>query len=256
MPKILRILPYKPGSRSCRILARSLNGLRVRQAGNFRPRLRHLVVNWGNPRKPHWWIRGLNNPDAVGRSSNKLTALTILKEAGVSIPQFTVNHEEAAKWVGEAGKIVVGRRVLNGSKGIGCVIYRKEDGAAIVNFNCPLYTLHLRHKREFRIHVFKGRVIDMVEKRKRRGFEDRNAYIRNYHNGYVFTREGLQVPDCVSSEAIRATAVLGLDFGAVDVAFREKENKAYVFEVNTAPGIEGTTIQSYIRALKQELENG
>jgi len=149
LPKVLRLLPYKPGSRSCRVLARALNGLRVRFDGHFRQRLRHLVVNWGNPRKPRWWLRGLNNPDAVARSSNKLTALNILKEAGVSIPQFTVSHDEAAKWVGEAGKIVVGRRVLNGSKGIGCVIYG-EEGSPLPDFNCPLYTQHLRHKREFR----------------------------------------------------------------------------------------------------------
>ena len=255
MPKTLRLLPYKPGSKSCRILARTLNGLRVKfDSIKFRPRLRHLVVNWGNPRKPRWWVNGLNNPDAVARSSNKLTALNILKEAGVSIPLFTTSHEDAKSWV--AGKkLVVGRRVLNGSKGIGCVIYG-DEGRDLPDFNCPLYTQHLRHKREFRIHVFKGRVIDMVEKRKRRGFENRNNWIRNYNNGYVFTRNDLLVPECVQREAMRATQSLGLDFGAVDVAYREKEDKAYVFEVNTAPGIEGTTIQSYIRAFKQELVNG
>lgn len=247
--KLLRILPYKPGSKSARIIAKTLNGLRVRALGIFRPKLRHLVVNWGNPRKPGWWTMGLNNPDAVGRSSNKLTALNILKASGVSIPTFTTSHEEAKQWVAN-DKIVVGRRVLNGSRGIGCVIYGGEREEV---FNCPLYTLHLHHKREFRIHVFKDRIIDMVEKRKRRGFENRNAYIRNHNNGYVFSREALQVPACVQQEAIRATTCLGLDFGAVDVAYREKEDKAYIFEVNTAPGIEGTTIKSYINAIRGEM---
>lgn len=250
--KLLRILPYKTGSKSARIIARTLNGLRVRFAGLFKPKQRHFVVNWGNPRKPRWWQNGMNSPDTVGRSSNKLSALTILQAAGVSIPKFTTSHEEAAKWVNEDERIVVGRRVLNGSKGIGCVIYG-QDEVPSPDFNCPLYTQHLRHKREFRIHVFRGRVIDMVEKRKRRGYENRNAFIRNYNNGYVFCRDRLSVPECVKQEAVKATAALGLDFGAVDVAYREKENKAYVFEVNTAPGIEGTTIKSYINAFRAEL---
>lgn len=253
--KQLRILPYRKGSKSARVLARALNGLRVRFDGIFKPRLRHLVLNWGNPRTPRWWQVGLNSPEAVGRSSNKLSALTTLKAAGVSIPLFTTSHEEAKKWVTVDERIVVGRRILNGSKGVGCVVYGAE-GSETPIFNCPLYTLHLRHKREFRIHVFKGRIIDMVEKRKRRGFENRNTWIRNYNNGYVFARDNLQVPECVRQSAINATMALGLDFGAVDVAYREKENKAYVFEVNTAPGIEGTTIQSYIGAIRQELQHG
>ena len=251
--KRLRILPYKPGSKSAKIIARALNGLRVRFNGTFKPRLRHLVLNWGKTETPRWWtgLEGLNHPEKVRQSSNKRIALQILKDAGVSIPEFTVDHEQAKKWF-EAGKIVVGRKVLNGHGGIGCLIYDKKHGQN-PGFTCPLYTLHLRHKREFRIHVFKARIIDMVEKRKRRGFEDRNSWIRNLHNGYVFARDNLQIPECVKQEALRATACLGLDFGAVDVAYREKEGKAYVFEVNTAPGVEGTTIKSYINAISEEM---
>lgn len=249
--KQLRILPYKPGSKSAHVLARALNGLRVRFDGGFKPRLRHLVVNWGKTQTPRWWTGGLNNPEKVRQSGNKLSALNILKAGGVSIPEFTTDKEVVRKWILD-GKVVVGRQVLNGHGGIGCVVMNPErkKGEELAITECPLYTQHLRHKREFRIHVFQARIIDMVEKRKRRGFEDRNAWIRNYNNGYVFCRDNLAIPDCVKQEALRATAALGLDFGAVDVAYREKENKAYVFEVNTAPGIEGTTINSYINAFK------
>ena len=251
MQKLLRLLPYKFGSRSAKVITKALNGLRVRFDGKFRPKPRHLVVNWGSPRIPRWWTNGLNSPDIVAKSSNKLTALTTMKAAGVSIPEFTTDSAVAKQWFDDA-KIVVGRRILTGSKGIGCIIYDKEESDVEPN-DCPLYTKHLRHKREFRIHVFRGRIIDMVEKRKRRGFENRNAWIRNYNNGYVFCRNGFQIPESVKSEAIKATNALGLDFGAVDVAYREKENKAYVFEVNTAPGTEGQTIQTYVNAFREEL---
>jgi glutathione synthase/RimK-type ligase-like ATP-grasp enzyme len=219
--------------------------------GLFRPRLRHLVINWGSATRPGWWVNGLNNPDIVRRSSNKLIALQTLKAAGVSVPEFTTDQAEAQRWIRD-GKVVVGRRILNGSQGIGCVVWETETATAE---RVPLYTRHLRHKREFRIHVFRGRVIDMVEKLKRRGFENRNAWIRNHNNGYVFARGNINVPNCVISEAIRAASVLGLDFGAVDVAYREKENRAYIFEVNSAPGIEGTTINSYANAIRQELQS-
>ena len=247
--KHLRILPYKSGSASARFLARAVNGKRVRFNGRFRPRQRHFVINWGNHHVPTWWTTGLNHPTRVDHSSNKLRALQTMRAANISIPEFTTDQAQAQAWIRE-GKVVVGRRVLNGSKGIGCIVWDKETDTATP---CPLYTKHLRHRREFRIHVFNGRIIDMVEKLKRRGFEGRNSWIRNHNNGYVFARGGLNIPDAVQQEAVKATRSLGLDFGAVDVAYREKEGRAYVFEVNTAPGMEGTTIQRYANAIRQEL---
>lgn len=247
--KYLRILPYKLGSASAKFLARALNGKRVKLNGRFRPRLRHMVINWGNHHVPSWWTTGLNHPARVDHSSNKLRALQTMRAAGVSIPEFTPDQAVAQQWIRE-GKVVVGRRILNGSKGIGCVVWSEETDTATP---CPLYTKHLRHKREFRIHVFNRRIIDMVEKLKRRGFEGRNSWIRNHNNGYVFARGGRDIPTEVQREAEKATRSLGLDFGAVDVAYREKENKAYVFEVNTAPGMEGTTIQRYADAIRQTL---
>jgi hypothetical protein len=246
--KIVRIFPYKLGSKSARVLSNVLHGLRVRLNGFFRQRNNHLVINWGNPNRPRWWVNGLNYPQNVAFAISKDIALEKMRDAGVSIVDFTRDQNTAQEWVNN-GKVVVGRAILNGHGGIGCRVYSK-DGNRVVD-HLPLYTKHLRHKREFRIHVVNGSIIDMVEKRKRVGVEERNAWIRNLHNGYVFCREGIEVPQCVRDEAVKATAALGLHFGAVDIGYRVKDNKAFVFEVNTAPGVEGTTILRYAEAFRQ-----
>jgi D-alanine-D-alanine ligase-like ATP-grasp enzyme len=49
--------------------------------------------------------------------------------------------------------------------------------------------------------------------------------------------------------AIGSVNILGLNFGAVDVIYNEKENKYYVLEVNTAPGLSGTTLEKYVDAI-------
>jgi glutathione synthase/RimK-type ligase-like ATP-grasp enzyme len=49
--------------------------------------------------------------------------------------------------------------------------------------------------------------------------------------------------------AVAAVNTLGLDFGAVDIA--ECGDHAVVFEVNTAPGIDGTTVSKYNTFLKE-----
>jgi glutathione synthase/RimK-type ligase-like ATP-grasp enzyme len=75
--------------------------------------------------------------------------------------------------------------------------------------------------------------------------------IRSWNNGWVFCHENVQAPPKVCEVAIQAVESLGLDFGAVDIGFREKEGKAFVFEVNTAPGIEGTTVRHYVEAVRR-----
>jgi len=52
--------------------------------------------------------------------------------------------------------------------------------------------------------------------------------------------------------ALAAVSALGLDFGAVDIIYNEHENQYYVLEVNTAPGLEGTTVEKYAEAFAKE----
>ncbi len=75
-------------------------------------------------------------------------------------------------------------------------------------------------------------------------------HIRVYNRGWVFTRNGVLLPDAVKLASVAAVKSLCLDFGAVDIGYRISTGKAAVFEVNTAPGIEGTTLKKYAAALK------
>jgi len=47
-------------------------------------------------------------------------------------------------------------------------------------------------------------------------------------------------------EGLASVMALGLDFGAVDIVYNENDNKAYVLEINTAPGLSGTTLEKYV----------
>jgi D-alanine-D-alanine ligase-like ATP-grasp enzyme len=43
---------------------------------------------------------------------------------------------------------------------------------------------------------------------------------------------------------------LELDFGAADVIYNAQQDRAYSLEVNSAPGIMGTTLVNYTNALR------
>lgn len=260
----LRIYPYALGSESARDLARILNVLRVTPDGNFIPKMGVSVINWGNSTVPNWAgiaarrsTRILNRPESVVNASNKLNTFRKLQVAGVRTPAFTTNFQEAKTWL-QTGLTVVERHTLSGHSGEGIRIVSYDDESATSQLQAaPLYTKYMYKEKEFRVHVFRGTVIDYIEKKKRRGAEDMpnfDRFVYSTERGWVFSREGATQLDSVKQLAINAVRALGLDFGAVDVIL--VDNIPYVLEVNSSPGLMGTTLIKYANAFRQFMGAG
>ncbi|HEY6020587.1 MAG TPA: hypothetical protein VIY48_12065, partial [Candidatus Paceibacterota bacterium] len=150
------------------------------------------------------------------------------------------------------GDIIVARKVLTGFGGAGIVLH--DPGTDLSNDNSPLYVRYKKKKHEYLVHVLNGQVIDCTWKRKRADFEgEHNTKIRNLAGGWVYCRDEIEIPQDLYEQAIKAVNALGLDFGAVDIIWNKKENKSYVLEVNTAPGLTGTTLQRYSEAFAKEI---
>jgi glutathione synthase/RimK-type ligase-like ATP-grasp enzyme len=80
----------------------------------------------------------------------------------------------------------------------------------------------------------------------------RNHQSRRHSQGvWVFMSIGQdQIPDGVVRESIKAVKALGMNFGAVDIGWSPEEG-AKLFEVNSAPGIEGPTLTSYCQKIAE-----
>lgn len=252
------VYPYKMSSAGSKFLAKSLDCLRVRPDGNYKPKSGDIIINWGNSHAPNWGnaaviqsgkAKVLNNWTKIRISSNKLLSLQKLKEAGVPIPEFTTNKEVAEKWSND-GHVVMCRKLLNGHSGAGIVVAHKK--ADLVD--APLYTKYVKRKAEFRIVIFNGKVIDVCQKRQKTDFEGEvNTFVRCNHNGYVYAYQDITVPKVVTEAALKAMEALTLDFGSVDVAFNEKANKAFVFECNSSAGFsseKSPALQKYTNSFK------
>lgn len=247
----MRILPYKLGSKSGKALAQALNVKRVRrEKGKFTNRYNHVILNWGSGSLPHFHRPGtqyINHPDKVNRAGNKLLAFKDMKDKA-RIPEFTEDKEVAHAWLSD-GITVVARTILRGHSGNGIHIL---DGDVQVP-DAPLYVKYVKKADEYRVHVFRNKVIDVQMKKKRHEIdkEDVDFKVRNLAGGWVFCREGVEAPADVIAQAKAAVEALQLDFGAVDVGFNRYHDEAYVFEVNTACGLEGSTVDSYAKAIKE-----
>ncbi len=235
-----RIIPYKMGSKSAKALATrmtELSGKKVWRAKTTRAGWAN--INWGCAVDG-----GLNPKEGLEIARNKLKTFELLKDKeDVVIPWFTTSLEEAKAAKAE-GKDILARKILTGHSGAGIVDFTGEEVA-------PLYVSYVKKKTEFRVHVFGDTIIHVQEKRRRKQDGEANpanSRIRNLANGWVFCQDNINPNDKVLLTAVAAVKHLGLQWGAADIIWNEKYQKAVLLEVNTAPGLEGTTIDKYAKA--------
>jgi glutathione synthase/RimK-type ligase-like ATP-grasp enzyme len=217
-----------------------------------------ILINWGagsiSPEITTRVSRIINPPKLTNICSDKVEFFDKQAAANnVRIPVYTKDQTEALDWVNN-GITVMGRKA-RGSCGTDIHFFEDDpEGFA----NSDFWAQYKKKKDEFRVHVVGGNVI-AVQRKALRDVDpvsgekiDRSTVdfrIRNHRNGFIFQRNDITVPDDVTTQALTAVKNIGLDFGAVDVIFNEKEGKAYVLEINTAPGLEGTTVTDYAKAL-------
>lgn len=235
------VISYSRRSKSAKMLSEMLGAdLSVRQI----PRSHDTkLINWGcgGPIynwNPHW----LNHPESVRPCTNKIHTFQILQNNDVPTPKWTVNYEEAKTWT-RAGGVVYARTELSSSEGRGIVLLDINT----IRVDAPLYTLGLGHEEEYRIHVFKEKVIKITLKCPR--VNNPNSWIRSHSHGWALNTRA-RAPLAVSRVAKLAVQALGLDFGAVDIGYKEGNSTAYVFEVNTAPGMIESTAMAYAEAIR------
>lgn len=244
----MKIYPYKLGSKSAKALAEALGIKRVRKEG---PAIRtDTLINWGASAIHRVVvIEGgyyLNHPVAVADAANKLQSFKTW-DKGVSTPDWTESAVEASRWLAE-GFTVMCRTVLNGHSGEGIVLATNREELVAA----PLYTKYIKKREEYRLHVFRGAIIFQQRKARKLDVkdEDVNWKVRNLAGGFIFANKDVIVPEAAHKEAINAVGLLGLDFGAVDIILGN-DGKFYVLEVNTACGLEGSTLDAYVKAFKE-----
>lgn len=186
-------------------------------------------------------------PVVFNSGLDKITQLRSFKQHNVAAPDFVEHVDELDKL---DCKRIVARQLVNSSEGKGIVVFDKGTTPP----SAPLYTAYVPKRKEFRVHVWNNEVIDVQEKRKSRSFDgDRDTFVRNTVNGYVFCRTDIREPEDLRPLAISAVVALERRYGAVDIIWNESQNKCFVLEVNSRPGMEGTTVDKYADAIVKGL---
>lgn len=213
----------------------------------------------------------LNSLGAVERAQSKVRTLQKLQSSDGSSPfviPFETDHTLMAQRVLTDNVPYLARTLDRGSSGAGIEVITPESLLASQRIpRAQVYTRLIQKRREYRVHIGRTeggacRVIDVCRKIRRPGVDDTNRpLIWNHENDFIFVRNGVN-PDTVPANVLRAAghAVhdLNLEFGAVDVIVQRggplREAFVYVLEVNTAPGMEGTTVERYAQYFRHRIE--
>lgn len=229
-------------SKGARVLASALGATRSRTLPSARSG--DTIINWGCGLAVMNGVKVIN--PAPLYCSDKIVAFNKMKEAHVSIPEYTTDRNAVTRdhtWLA--------RSTVTGHGGAGITIISPGDPVP----NAPLYVKYIPKIFEVRVHVANGRPFDFQQK-MRRGEGTCHPHVWSHSNNYVFVRNSLSIPvlyrDRCEVEALKAVAALDMDFGAVDVV--HDGTTAYVLEVNSAPGLEGTTLLNYVQMFRRMID--
>jgi hypothetical protein len=252
------------GGASSKELSRALGCKRIkRNASLYIPRRNHVVINWGSSTLPAAFLGGtrsmhsgvhriLNQPNLVATATNKLRFFEFVRDSLVT-PMYWTRKAEAQTWLNERrSRRVVVRAVLNGHSGVGITIV--QSGQSLPD--APLYVAYVPKAHEYRVHILLGEVIFVQRKaRSREVPDDRvNWQVRNLAGGFIYQNQGVNPPQTVVDVARACHTRMQLDFGAYDVVTNDS-GQAFVLEVNTAPGLAGTTLDKYREGFARALHS-
>lgn len=194
-----------------------------------------------------------------GAPSNKLDQYQKFKGKGLSALEFTQDQAIAGDWFNK-GSVVIGRKLLESYEGKGIEVFsptEAPDPAKILE--CKLFTKFIPKEREFRVHVFKGKPVITLEKKKKKEWEGPTSdYVKNTQYGYVFCQEDLVIAPPLQLRinilASQASTICASDFQGVDIGYHKEKDNLFVIEVNSAPGIEGSNVGRYCDLIQAHMQ--
>lgn len=177
----------------------------------------------------------INNSDNVAKAVDKVLTFQAISDHCRCVP-WTTDKDEAIYWAIFNSNVVI-REKTKGNKSKGILITDKVEELQAVD--AKLYTKYIEPKTEYRVNVFRGKVISVLEKTQ--GNDGNFIFKLIRKSPYTF------------KQFIRAVDKhIGLDLYGMDILLG-KDNKLYFLEVNSGPMLFGQTAIQMASAIKKEI---
>lgn len=240
----LWLFPYAGYSESAKLLAEKADIWMIKHEGSkFQGKAGQFILNWGAGTGVYNAKTGeatlLNPPQLIDIAVNKLDWFEQMhRRGGPRVPDWTTSIKTAHGWI-EGGETVVCRTKLEGCKGAGIVVAKKDLDIV----RAPLYTIKVGNKSEYRVYMFNDEVLDY---RLKKGKPTEGMMVGD---DIEFVIDERPLPEDVATQAVKAAKCLKLTTQGIDVVYDGE--KAYVLETNTAPYLGIQTAKKYAARLQQ-----
>lgn len=202
-----------------------------------------IAIFWGlkneQLNKDRNYIFRINNSDILKSTANKFKQLEKLQEYGIRTPKISQSpYAMNSDYLG---------RDFYHSQGTDISFYRNGEAPTKEH---DYFIEFIPNCKERRYHVIDGEVVSSCYKLGG-SKEGRGAYCKNLSTGWRFKEfKGSEEEKRIAIQAIEA---LRYNFGAVDLLI-DSNNKVYVLEVNTAPGLCMPRLEAYANKLTELAE--
>lgn len=207
----LRIVTQQNNSSSCKLLAEKLTekvGYKVFRSPSIASFT--LGIQYGDPR-------------------NKLYQYQWMKNHGIPTVEYTTDANVAKEW--NKTDVVLARQFLNGQDGSGIVLIKVKTKEPWPE--AKVYTKYKKKTHEFRVTIFQDKVLTVLEKRRKNGFESNP--LRTTGNGYILARQNVIEPPGIRELAQSLCYANRSDIKGVDICYNAPTKELFVLEINSAP---------------------
>lgn len=218
------------GARDLTHKINELAGRRVavrKRTDRYAPLATDLTVGWGE--SVPWGYNQILNARHIG---NKHQELLLMSTAGIPCPASS--PVRTADWWPRTRYHRCGMDLL------------RHDGGETVR--ADYWVEWVPTVAELRCHVFRGQVRRVGIKTPDPTETGHHPTIRSEAAGWTLvygrSKTGRYATGAVRDACVKAIAAVGYDFGAVDVGIKA-DGSPVVFEVNSAPGLDGRTLLRY-----------
>jgi len=168
---------------------------------------------------------------------DKILRLKQMEEGGVrTIPWFD-GRNLSTTGVPMSFKFPALARAISGHGGEDIMpVFQAQEIPWRVAAGFAWFSSYVPFTTEYRVWTFRGKILDVYEKTMARPDEYKFVAGRNFRQGFEFTKVTNFPEEEVKIQAGRVLKACKFDFAAIDMLHGEDE-KVYVLEANTAPGV-------------------
>jgi len=234
-------------------------------------------------------IKCLNHPEMIRANTNKLFSLMRFQNAGLSIPRFVLTRDiNVSLYTRYLSLPIIGRTRYHQQGNGFFLVLNNNDLERALEGGVAYFQQYVRNKEEYRVHVFAGRIIRVIRKRRRSDSDIQRRWVEKElerqsnllpvgrtfdeetvrsvleavssrvtladhqkKNGFAWEHYGVKrYPPEIEIIAFRAIDATGLQFGAVDIILDDL-GKSWLLEVNSAPGLDEYDFKAWLEAFER-----